>query len=294
MELLRVDLMGSVRRLWFATRKMRLPIRRDALVLEVGSGDSPCPRSDVLLDVTLENHERVGGHTIVDRPFVLGLIERLPFRDKAFDYVIAFHVLEHSADPVNFLSEMERVAKAGYLETPSFWFERLVPLSMHRLEVGTEPLGAGERLVINQKSSAVTDSELHRQYVHGFAGKRADRRLPPDSLVTRFFWKDRLPYRILNPERHIDWEPPPEATRADFTDPRHAFRKFAKLAAQLTQRRRPIDLVTLLRCVDCGADALQGDLQRNDLRCAACSRVFVVTDGIPQLHPSGWTLRSRS
>jgi hypothetical protein len=58
-----------LRRLAFAARKVLLPIPLDALVLEVGSGDSPSPHSDVLLDLTLENRERVGGRTIIDRPF---------------------------------------------------------------------------------------------------------------------------------------------------------------------------------------------------------------------------------
>ena len=147
---------------------MRLPIARDALVLEVGSGDSPCPRSDVLLDLTLENHERVGGHTVVDRPFVLGTVERLPFRDKAFDYVIAFHVLEHTADPVALLGELQRVARGGYIETPSFWWERMTPLTMHRLEVGLEQVDGGTRLVINQKTEPSPDAELHGQFMSGF------------------------------------------------------------------------------------------------------------------------------
>src|ERR1700730_7068455 len=114
-------MINKLRRTWFAARKLRLPIPKTALVLEVGSGDSPVPRSDVLLDLTLQNHERVGGATIANRPLVLGAIERLPFQDKIFDYVIAIHVLEHSKAPETFLGELQRVACAGYIESPSFW-----------------------------------------------------------------------------------------------------------------------------------------------------------------------------
>ena len=39
--------------------------------------------------------------------------EALTFRDKSFDFVIASHVLEYSADPENFLLELNRVAKVG-------------------------------------------------------------------------------------------------------------------------------------------------------------------------------------
>lgn len=284
------DLFGTFRRLWFATRKMRLPIAHDALVLEVGSGDSPCPRSDVLLDLTLEDHERVGGRTIVDRPFVLGHIERLPFRDKAFDYVIAFHVLEHSAHPAAFLAELQRVAKAGYLETPSFWWERLTPLTMHRLEVGLETIDGRDRLVITQKASPIGDPDLHGQFHTGFVAKGALTRLPQNALVTRYFWTGEILFRVTNPAARCDWPSPPEATRPDATDPRPPLRRFIKWAAQKTHRARQVDLLPLLRCVDCGQSRLEGDLEAGRLQCLHCGRNFVVTDGIPHLHPAGWTL----
>jgi SAM-dependent methyltransferase len=285
------DVFGGARRLWFATRKMRLPIASSALVLEVGSGDSPCPRSDVLLDLTLDNHERVGGNTVVDRPFVLGLIERLPFRDKAFDYVIAFHVLEHSAHPAEFLTELQRVAKAGYIETPSFWWERLTPLTMHHLEVGLETLDKQDRLVITQKTSPLPDPNLTDQFRAGFVGQGALKRFPQNALVTRYFWTGEILFRITNPAERCDWPSPPETTRAGAMDPRPPVRRLIKWAAQRTHRSRPIDLVPLLRCADCGRDGLEGDLAAGRLTCPGCGRRFVVTDGIPHLHPSGWTLR---
>jgi len=103
-----------LRQTLFAARKVRLPIAPGARVLEVGGGDSPSPRADVLVDFALEPRERQGGRIRRDdRPLVLARVEALPFRDKSFDYVIAFHVLEHSPQPEVFLSELQRVAAAG-------------------------------------------------------------------------------------------------------------------------------------------------------------------------------------
>jgi len=45
----------------FAGRKATLPIAKDARVPEVGGGDSPSPRSDVLVDFALEPRDRWGG-----------------------------------------------------------------------------------------------------------------------------------------------------------------------------------------------------------------------------------------
>jgi len=295
------SLRHAARRTIFAARKVRLPVPPRALVLEVGSGDSPAPRSDVLLDLTLSNHERVGGRTVHDRPLVLGLVENLPFRAGVFDYLIAFHVLEHSSDPDRFLREVGRVARAGYLETPAFWVECVMPLPMHRLQVGVESVdrpGEGvpgrQRLVIRKKSATVPDPELLNQFfnrLHRGDGLFGD--LPPEAWVTRYHWSGELSYRIINPEYEIRWEPPPDVTRSDDFNPRSATRKalIAMASRWGGAARRPaeqLDLIAMLRCPDCGGERLEGDLRRDRLRCPGCARDFVVTDGIPHMHPTGW------
>ena len=45
--------------------------------------------------------------------------QKLPFKDKEFDYVICAHVIENVNDPVMFKSEIERIGKAGYIELPT-------------------------------------------------------------------------------------------------------------------------------------------------------------------------------
>ena len=52
-------------------------------------------------------------------------------------------------------------------------------------------------------------------------------------------------------------------------------------------------LVGLFRCVDCEANAIQGDVAKNERCCGRCGGKFVVMDGIPALYPSGWALRTR-
>jgi hypothetical protein len=87
-------------------------IPKDARVLEIGPGSVPFKRADVSVD-------------FVDVPNVKQLIkldvatEPLPFADKEFDFVVARHVLEDMYNPFPLCGEMSRVAKAGYIETPS-------------------------------------------------------------------------------------------------------------------------------------------------------------------------------
>ena len=45
--------------------------------------------------------------------------QKLPFKNKEFDYVILSHVLEHIPNLIDFKKEVERIAKAGYIELPT-------------------------------------------------------------------------------------------------------------------------------------------------------------------------------
>ena len=95
------------------------------LVLDVGSGGDPFPRSDVLLDRLTGDAHRNGEAMLIDRPAIFADACNMPFIDKAFDFVVASHILEHMANPTKFLAELTRVGRAGYIETPNAVFERL-------------------------------------------------------------------------------------------------------------------------------------------------------------------------
>lgn len=94
---------------WLADR---LP--PDAKVLEVGPGYVPFPRATMFVD-----HKPLPGIPADKIIKVDVASDPLPFADKEFDFVYCRHVLEDMYDPFPLLREMERVAKAGYIETPS-------------------------------------------------------------------------------------------------------------------------------------------------------------------------------
>ena len=52
--------------------------------------------------------------------------QKLPFKDKEFDYVVLSHVLEHVPNIKEFTNELERIAKAGYIELPTKLADNLV------------------------------------------------------------------------------------------------------------------------------------------------------------------------
>ncbi len=89
-------------------------------ILDVGSGAYPNPAADILCDAEVDDDcHRHGAELVIDRPFVVARVEALPFRAKAFSFVIASHLAEHVADPAGFCREVARVGRAGYIETPS-------------------------------------------------------------------------------------------------------------------------------------------------------------------------------
>jgi uncharacterized protein YbaR (Trm112 family) len=118
------DLRNALREVSSALQERRLHVPHppdDGLVLEVGSGQSPHPRADVLVDkYVADNFERP--HEIgIDfaKPFIVGDGQLLPFGDSSFAYAIALHVLEHATEPQRFAAELSRVAEAGFVQVPS-------------------------------------------------------------------------------------------------------------------------------------------------------------------------------
>lgn len=107
-------------------------------VLDIGSGGYPFPHATVLCDRFLDagphRHEALVKNGV---PFTVAAVECLPFRHRAFDFVYCSHVLEHVQDPILACAEIARVARRGYIETPTFAKDVLLAWAagMHRWHV---------------------------------------------------------------------------------------------------------------------------------------------------------------
>ena len=114
-------------------------INKQDRVLEVGPGNNPFYRSDVLLEKKYEDEETAYKQAgcvekkIIKKEIVYYDGGAFPFEDKEFDYVICSHVLEHI--PIGelelFISELIRVADKGYLEFPLYRFELIADIEQH-------------------------------------------------------------------------------------------------------------------------------------------------------------------
>lgn len=188
----------------------RLP--EDALVLDVGGAADPFPRADWIID--LQPYERrgqlsgcpdPGGERFGPESWVQrDICERRawPFSDRQFDFAICSHTLEDVRDPVWVCAELQRVAKAGYIEVPAVSYELTygiqgpwVGWGHHHWIVFVETDG----LEFLFKHHVV-----HRRGSHLPAGSASG--LAPAQLVQCFWWEGafRAAERFMLTARELD------------------------------------------------------------------------------------------
>ncbi|MFA5104882.1 MAG: class I SAM-dependent methyltransferase [Candidatus Margulisiibacteriota bacterium] len=112
-------------------------IKQGDYVLEIGPGGTPHHRSNVFLEKIFDD-ENVAkaqrGHTpkiALKGKTIYYSGGAFPFKDKEFDYVICSHVLEHVADIEEFVKELFRVARKGYVEYPLIYYDYVYNITEH-------------------------------------------------------------------------------------------------------------------------------------------------------------------
>lgn len=246
-----------------------LEIKWGDLVIDIGSGDAPNPRADVVCDFIEENTER-SDILKIDRPFVWANIENLPFKDKVFDYSIVSHVLEHIEKPESALLEIQRISKAGYIETPNAFYEYAISYICHVSRCTV----INNKLIVFMKKQ--WDETVPKEYfdIHHDMNKcwRDLHKLNALALLTMYKWKDKIDYAIYGNKAFV--KPKKIMEECEFSDERSFLRKFIiKLVYLILKPRKKINLLNLLACPKC-----KGDLEiKNDLigvKCPRCNIAF--------------------
>jgi SAM-dependent methyltransferase len=209
-----MQLRGAIRRWKFRLRRrLRKPSERR--VLDVGSGHRPHEDATHLVDLLPEdNTERGKPMKHVGLPLIVATVESLPFKDKTFDYVYASHVLEHTHRPEAACKELMRIARAGYIETPSPFYEQgyNYPNSQrgwpfHRWFVY---LGEGDTLTFEAKTAQTIDEFCdcrHGQFIKRIYRSMKDLNqlhgvLPRECNYTVLHWKEGFRFEVKQHERN--------------------------------------------------------------------------------------------
>lgn len=180
-----------------------LKIGRKERVLEVGGGHNPHPRSNVVVDkfVDTNYHRHSDIKVLRNQVFIQADGEHLPFADKEFDYVICNQVLEHVENPEAFLREQMRVAKRGYIETPSIIGEYLFPKESHRWLI----VELDNKLIIADKEKYWFKTGLDFGFLFltwlqkTSVGYRIFMDTKPNFRTMRYEWNENIEF-LVNPE----------------------------------------------------------------------------------------------
>ena len=167
------------------------------LVLEVGSGSSPWIRSDVMVDRFLvdEVGQRGRAELFRDRrPIIVAAGEKLPFKDKVFDFIYCNHVVEHAEDIGAMFSEMSRVGKAGFIECPNPLLERVLDQEQHNWYIANLN---GKLFVTRKTYDSNVTTEYDRFYFHMMSDHFIIRNYW-NHFVSRLEWKDQIQYEICD------------------------------------------------------------------------------------------------
>lgn len=167
------------------------------MIIDIGSGHKPHRDADILLEyVGGDDEHRWNSKLKIDRPTVIYDGKRMPFKNKAFDFSICRHTLEHVHSPKNFLTEIERISSAGYIETPSEISELIfTPYKNHKWIIYLK----GNKLLIKKK---ITDnvSKFGKLFDYLYDNERKFGKFFYDKrralFLVEYTWKDKIRFNI--------------------------------------------------------------------------------------------------
>lgn len=240
-------------------RRLHCPVHRDALVLEVGSGANPYFRTNVLLDAFEATRQRHWAP-------LSSLIAPLSLA-KSSDYL--------------FVTELQRLARAGYIEVPDAFMERLDPYCDHRLEITVRD----ETFVIRKLVYWQADTELAELYEAEAKKYIAGRTIPkhPFAFHVRCYWGGEIQARVVNSEVDADWAAPAGLQVA----PAPRFRArinatmlaLARVLLSQRSRNRQLKLDSVLACPLCRSVDL--DIGAALIHCCSCAADYPMRNGLP-------------
>ena len=164
---------------------------KDWKILDIGCGYSADEHANTICDVQdLSNFYK-------DRNFIKLDSNKLPFKDKEFNFVIASHVMEHVEDIETFINELERVSNKGYIELPTKLEDNLVFENKHDHIWHMDFDDVNLKLFITKKIQVLdpifTVSTIQKMRKHF-----------RNSFVMELYWEDKIDFELFRTEPKFD------------------------------------------------------------------------------------------
>lgn len=166
-------------------------VGKNDLVIDIGSGDKPFWRANVFFDdLSLSNDQRISGKGTVHNieTFIDGNILQSPFKNKAFDFSFASHLLEHVERPDLAINEIVRISKRGYLEIPNYLLECISPFHSHLWYVVEE----NSKLYFLRKSKQMHRISLKNEKYYKYLFKEIS------NPFIRIYWEKNIAYEVIS------------------------------------------------------------------------------------------------
>lgn len=130
-------------------------------------------------------------------------IQKLPFDDNMFDFVICAHILEHLRNPFRVVAEINRVGRAGYVGSPSIFTEVFWNWSEHKWLI--IPVDDMLYFIWKKQNLATSFGDFFHNACaknYNFNRMRMEER-NLQLMYTRFIWKDELRIKELKKIENI-------------------------------------------------------------------------------------------
>jgi len=285
---------AETRTLWkIFKRRYPSSLSRNDIVLDIGSGDRPHPRANILIERFIDDSSQRGGPVVTEgRPLVIGDITALPFLHGSIDYIICSHVLEHMESDGQLeqaLNELMRVGRRGYIETPSETFEKLLGAPYHHWYVRRE----GEKIIFRRKREYAEYEDLMRVFLPLHRDSKTFFRFLFENFDNFFVstqWEKKIDYSIdaalAGKDAKLGGDYPSDLSSGfhRLGEPHrrehHARMMLKRLIHKIVNRGAKVDLYSILACPVC-QQKLIPEQHQNTLQCAHCRLKYPIRNGVP-------------
>ena len=180
-------------------------------VLDIGGWAMPFNRANYVVDFMPYESRGIHGYQgsseeqFTKKNWIIKDIssEPLPFKDKAFDFVICSHTLEDIKDPLFACSEIIRVGKRGYIEVPSRTVETIMGIE------GAHYAGySHHRWIVEIKADLITFRFKNHFIHHSWKYHLPEfykKKLNAQNQVSYIFWENNFRYEevVMTSSRNL-------------------------------------------------------------------------------------------